>query len=286
MGWKNTTNTFAGVIANDAQAGVGVTSITKMGTGKWILAGVNTYSGSTVVSNGVLALAVTWSGNDSSLGNSTNVVINTNAVLDLSGINNPVLTLNTGQALGGGGTLKGSVAANSGANMNPGSASGGTLTITGGLTESGGVNNNFQLTNTNPDVINVQGTLDVSSGIQNINLSGFGTNPIAYGTYPLFTYPAGSLNGGLGNLFVSFGASAYSGVLTNITTTTPNEIAIIIGSPARLKVNAELNNHPELVNKAPYKSGWIATIKISDVAQTSNLMTPAQYKEYTQGLHK
>ena len=55
--------------------------------------------------------------------------------------------------------LKGSVAANTGANMNPGSASGGTLTITGGLTESGGVNNNFQLTNTNPDVINVVGHL-------------------------------------------------------------------------------------------------------------------------------
>ncbi len=177
------------------------------------------------------------SGNDSSLGYSTNVVINTNAVLDLSGINNQVLTLNTGQALGGGGMLKGSVAANTGANMNPGSASGGTLTITGGLTESGGVNNNFQLTNTNPDVINVVGTLDVSSGTQNINLSGFGTNPIANGTYPLFTYPAGSLNGGLGNLFVSFGASAYSGVLTNITTTTPNEIAIIIGPPARSATN-------------------------------------------------
>src|SRR5208283_927755 len=30
-----------------------------------------------------------------------------------------------------------------------------------------------------------------------------------------------------------FGAFAYSGVLTNITTTTPNQIAIIIGPPAR-----------------------------------------------------
>ena len=196
VGWKNTTSTFYGAIQNDAQNGVGVTSITKMGTGTWYLGGVNTYSGSTVVSNGVLALLITGSGNDSSLGYSANVVINTNAVLDLSGINNQVLTLNTGQALGGGGMLKGSVAANTGANMNPGSASGGTLTITGGLTESGGVNNNFQLTNTNPDVINVVGTLDVSSGTQNINLSGFGTNPIANGTYPLFTYPAGSLNGG------------------------------------------------------------------------------------------
>ena len=212
---------------NDAQAGVGVTSITKMGTGTWYLAGVNTYSGSTVVSNGVLALLITGSGNDSSLGNSANVVINTNAVLDLTGINNQALTLNAGQALGGGGMLNGSVTANSGANINPGSASGGTLTITGGLTESGGVNNNFQITNTNPDVINVAGTLDVSIGTQTINLSAFGTNALPVGTYPLFTY--GALSGGTNNLFVNVGAVANTVSLT----ATATQISVAIGSPPR-----------------------------------------------------
>ena len=111
------------------------------------------------------------------------------------------------------------------------------MTITVGLTESGGVNNNFQLTNTNPDVINVQGTLDVSSGIQNINLSGVNGGAIAAGIYPLFTYPAGSFNGGTNNFLVNFGAFAYSGIITNITTTTPPEIAVIVGAPPRSATN-------------------------------------------------
>ena len=201
------------------------------------MAGVNTYSGSTVVSNGVLALAVTQGGSDSSLGNSANIFINAGAFLDLSGTSSQTLTLNTGQALGGGGTLIGSVNA-SGATIAPGSASAtGALTITGGLTESG-VNNNFQLASVgNADVIHVQGTLDVSSGTQTINLSAFNGGTIATGTYPLFTYPAGNLNGGIGNLAVNVGASAYTATLTNITTTTPPEIAVIIGAAPRQPLN-------------------------------------------------
>ena len=195
VGWKNTTNTFYGMIANDAQAGVGVTSITKVGTGEWILAGQNTYSGSTSISNGVLALIRNpLSGNDGSIANSANVFINTGAVLDISGLSTPVLTLNSGQTVAGGGTLNGSVSATRGAII-PGSTNAiGALTITGGLTESG-ANNNFQLSTVgNSDLVKVQGTLDVSSGIQNISLSGFNGGTINPGVYPLFTY-AGGLNG-------------------------------------------------------------------------------------------
>ncbi len=238
VGWKNTTNTFYGVIANDSQTGVGVSSITKVGTGEWILAGANTYSGSTTVSNGVLALITNPNTyNDASIANSANIFINTNAMLDLSGLSSPTLTLNAGQTLGGGGTLKGGVAANTGANINPGSAvATGALTITGGLTESGGVNNNFQLTNISPNVINVQGDLNVSSGTQNINLSGFGTNTIAPGTYPLFTY-TGNFYGPVNNFLVNVGASAYTATVTNITTTTPPEIAVVIAAPSRQPLN-------------------------------------------------
>ena len=238
VGWKNTTNTFYGVIANDSQTGVGVSSITKVGTGEWNLAGANTYSGSTTVSNGVLALITNPNTyNDASIANSANIFINTNAMLDLSGLSSPTLTLNAGQTLGGGGTLKGGVAANTGANINPGSAvATGALTITGGLTESGGVNNNFQLTNISPNVINVQGDLNVSSGTQNINLSGFGTNTIAPGTYPLFTY-TGNFYGARQQFPCQFGASAYTATVTNITTTTPPEIAVVIAAPSRQPSN-------------------------------------------------
>jgi glycine cleavage system H protein len=53
-----------------------------------------------------------------------------------------------------------------------------------------------------------------------------------------------------------------------------------------LKVNDELVNHPELVNKSPYESGWFSIIKISDATEKNKLMTPAQYKGYVEGLSK
>jgi autotransporter-associated beta strand protein len=51
IGAKNTTNTFAGVIAD-----AGTTSLTKIGTGIFILTGSNTYSGPTTISGGALQI--------------------------------------------------------------------------------------------------------------------------------------------------------------------------------------------------------------------------------------
>jgi glycine cleavage system H protein len=51
-----------------------------------------------------------------------------------------------------------------------------------------------------------------------------------------------------------------------------------------LKANAELADHPEIVNKSAYESGWFARIRIADLSEKSKLMTSAQYKEYVQGL--
>jgi glycine cleavage system H protein len=42
-------------------------------------------------------------------------------------------------------------------------------------------------------------------------------------------------------------------------------------------VNAELTNHPELVNTAPYASGWFFKIKLSDPAELDRLLTPENY---------
>ena len=53
-----------------------------------------------------------------------------------------------------------------------------------------------------------------------------------------------------------------------------------------IKANTELANHPELVNKSAYESGWFARIKAADLSERSKLMTPVQYKEYVQGLSK
>lgn len=45
-----------------------------------------------------------------------------------------------------------------------------------------------------------------------------------------------------------------------------------------VEVNAELENDPALVNREPYKGGWMFKLKLADPAQTSNLLSPAGYE--------
>ena len=199
--------------------------------------------------------------NDASIARSTNIFINTGAVLDLSGLANPMLALNAGQTLGGGGTLVGGLNA-SGVIINPGSAiATGALTINGSLTESPGVTNYFQLsTNASPDVIQIQGSLDVSSGTQVIVLNEFGGGLMPNGTYPLFTY-TGGLSGGTNNFSVVPGPGAFyfTGLLTNITTVTPNQIAFVVTS-GRLATNLvwkgdSVSNHWDYVTTNDWVNG-------------------------------
>lgn len=46
-----------------------------------------------------------------------------------------------------------------------------------------------------------------------------------------------------------------------------------------IEVNPELESQPELVNKEPYKGGWMVKIQASDVAQLDELLSAEQYKE-------
>jgi glycine cleavage system H protein len=46
------------------------------------------------------------------------------------------------------------------------------------------------------------------------------------------------------------------------------------------KVNTELTNHPELVNKSPYEEGWIIEIRPSKAEEEKkNLLDSKQYRE-------
>ena len=47
-----------------------------------------------------------------------------------------------------------------------------------------------------------------------------------------------------------------------------------------LRVNQELDEHPELVNKDPYGEGWIAVLELSAVSEVDRLMTAEQYEEF------
>ncbi len=52
-----------------------------------------------------------------------------------------------------------------------------------------------------------------------------------------------------------------------------------------VKVNGELVDSPDLINKSPYDNGWFIVIKVDDQGEKSGLMSDTQYKEYVEGLH-
>ncbi len=62
LGGTNTdANEISGVISDNNTGGGGLIRVTKLGTGRWILSGANTYSGNTTVSAGALQLATSGS---------------------------------------------------------------------------------------------------------------------------------------------------------------------------------------------------------------------------------
>ncbi len=46
-----------------------------------------------------------------------------------------------------------------------------------------------------------------------------------------------------------------------------------------VEINEALKDASELVNKDPYGAGWIVKVKIFDVSEINNLLTPEDYKK-------
>lgn len=136
IGDNNQSSTFQGLIQNGTAAGA-VVSIIKTGTGTLTLTGGNTYSGTTTISNGVLALGNVGNG-DGSIGSSATINITAGTFLDVSGRSDGTLQLGGSQSLLGRGTILGSLNA-SGA-VQPGDEPGGntgTLTVTNSINLNG-----------------------------------------------------------------------------------------------------------------------------------------------------
>ncbi len=47
-----------------------------------------------------------------------------------------------------------------------------------------------------------------------------------------------------------------------------------------LRINTELDEHPELLNQDPYGQGWIAVLELSTPTEVESLMTAEQYDEF------
>jgi fibronectin-binding autotransporter adhesin len=136
IGDKNLDTMFAGIIANGGVSAAVVTII-KVGTGTLTLEGQNGYTGSTIVSNGVLALSYNpTNSNNGSIDSSTNINIASGAVLDVSSRDDGKLPLGSSQTLRGNGTLRGILDNTGGGTVSPG-ASIGTLTVTNNINLGG-----------------------------------------------------------------------------------------------------------------------------------------------------
>ena len=166
----------------------GAGNLVKDGGGALILTASNTYTGSTFVNSGTLALV-----NSGSLATTT-IVVASGATLDVTGRSDGKLTLAPNQTLQGNGAISGSLFAGSGSTLAPGSSLG-ALTVTGSVTLLGSTT--FELnaaTATNDQLI--------ASG------------NITYGGVLNLTNLAGTL--GSGNAFKLFSAPGYLGTFTSI----------------------------------------------------------------------
>jgi autotransporter-associated beta strand protein len=186
LGTNGTIQVGSGFVLTATKAVKGSGNLIKTSPGTFTLTAANSYTGSTVVSNGTLALAF-----GASIATSPSVFVNTGATLEVSAAS--PWTLGTGQSLSGGGAINGSVTANG--TVSPG-ASIDTLTFNNDLTLTGTsimeVSVDGGLTN---DVVAVTGALAYGGMLKVVRI---GTTALAVNdTFKLFNFlsaPAGSFS--------------------------------------------------------------------------------------------
>jgi len=183
QGSNTGTNTLAQVV-NDSG---GVTALTKTGTGKWILSGVNTYTGDTLINAGTLAL--TGAG---AINTSSNLVIDGGATFDVS-------------ALGGGYTL--------GAGRALWATNGATVSVNGSLNAAAAAVTMSYAVGT-PTVNVTGGALTLGSSTPfTVNISN-GGSPLGGGSYKLVSASAGGSVAGTAPATVTIGGDGLAGSST------------------------------------------------------------------------
>jgi autotransporter-associated beta strand protein len=200
IGARNTTNTYAGTIAD-----AGVTSLIKTGTGAFILSGANnTYSGGTTINGGTLIAS-------NSAGSATGY--------------GPV-TVNAGGRLAGNGIIGGAVTVNFGGAFAPGTPLG-TLTLSNNLTLASGSTTFVQVRHS-PLSNSVATVLGLLTEGGTLNVTNIGTGFASGDSFKLFNAAnySGTFTGFVlppltGNLAWNTAALGTSGTLSLITLTSP-----------------------------------------------------------------
>ena len=142
IGANGASTLFDGLIRDGFGGAASLTHVVKQGAGTLTLSAANTYTGTTVVSNGVLALTGTGSINTSST-----ITITAAGVVDVTGRGDSTLVLGS-QTLRGDGTVRGSLDSTAGT-VSPGAAAAvvGQLTVTNIATLNGTIIMDLNRTN-------------------------------------------------------------------------------------------------------------------------------------------
>ena len=246
IGGGGTNATFSTVLGANISGG-----LTKLGVGTLVLSNINTYTGSTFVSNGTLALI-----SGATIGNSPTITLASGATFDVSGRTGGGMTLLGSQTLRGGGTITGNL-------INQGTiiadVASGQLAFTGTVTNNGSIfaTNGAMLVFYAPVVNN--GTIDATAGnaafyggvtgggtllgpAPTASFSGTPTNGIA----PLSVTFTDTSIGAITNRYWDFG----DGLTTNTSATTVGhnyfgvgsfEVRLIVSSTGGSSTNAQSN---------------------------------------------
>ena len=214
IGAKNTTNTYAGVIAD-----AGVTSLIKTGTGMLVFSGANTYSGGTTISGGTL-MASNTTGSATGSGN---------------------VAVNAAGTLAGNGIVGGNISVNASGTFAPGPAAGfGILTASNTVTLAANSTTVISLRHSplTNDSARILGTLTEGGTLNVVDTGGGGFT--AGNSFKLFNaasysgaFAGYSLPSLTGNLVWNTNTLKSSGTLTVVTLSSPT-IANIHSSGANL----------------------------------------------------
>ena len=210
-------NAIAGAVVDNS--GTNKTSLTKAGSGSWILGGDNTDPGTTAVNAGTLIVNGTLAAGSA-------------------------VTVNSGGTLVGNGLINGLTTIASGGHLAPGDGVG-TLVFGNGLTLASGAILDFELGTTSDKLMLTGGTLTGPAGLGGLTLNLADAGGFAPGTYTLFDFVTG------GTLTSNFDPSDFQ-LGTLLAGTTAGDYSLTLaGNTLRLTV-ANPSTIPEPATTAAF----------------------------------